>query len=284
MARQWFDQFWHKTLRRPYRAKCVFDEGTGPTVVLLHGLGSTSEVWRLLARMLSRQGFRAVAFDLLGFGVSPKPTWVDYSVDDHAAAVLRAIDKRGIRGPVVLVGHSMGCLVAVHIVRLRPQFARHLVLYEMPLYADVPELRKYTMLRALYFAVYRRLLKHPDYSPKNAKFIQKLAARIVGFEITKQTWTPFVKSIKHTIMQQTTLEDMKKLSIPMDVIYGKRDVIVIRGKPQLIFGPEATHITTHTIASKHTISQQACDLIMQRVQAGFARTPEIKKAQKLAHG
>jgi pimeloyl-ACP methyl ester carboxylesterase len=251
---------------------------------MLHGLGSSSKVWQPLAKMLVAKNYRAVALDLLGFGASPKPKWLEYTVDDHAHAVLAALAKRKVRGPLVLVGHSMGCLVAVHIARLRPDMVKHLVLYEMPLYADVPELRKYTMLRSIYFAAYKRILKHPEYSPKNARLVQKLAARLAGFKITKQTWTPFVKSIKHTVMQQTTLEDMKKLSMPMDVIYGTRDVVVIRGKPQLIFGPEATHITTHTITSRHTISQQACAFILERVHAGFERTPDIKQAQKLAHG
>jgi pimeloyl-ACP methyl ester carboxylesterase len=280
----WFDKIWHKTLKRPYRAACVFDEGDGESVVLLHGLGSSSKVWRPLIKMLVAKQYRATAFDLLGFGTAPKPTWIDYSVEDHARAVLAAMAKRNIKKPILLVGHSMGCLVAVHIARLQPKLVKHLVLYEMPLYADVPELRKYTMLRSLYFAAYKRILKHPEYSPKNARLVQKLAARLAGFRITKQTWTPFVKTIKHTVMQQSTLEDMKRLSIPMDVIYGTRDAVVIRAKPRLIFGTDATHIATHVISEKHTISQQASEFILERIEAGSRRVPEIKQAQRLANG
>lgn len=261
-----FDRLWHKVLKQPYQAVCTEDIGTGTPVVLLHGLGSSSKVWEHLTTLLA-SNHRVLTFDLLGFGDSPKPDWLDYTVDDHAQAIWTALEKRNIAGPVVFVGHSMGCLVAVHIARLHPGFAKRLVLYEMPLYTEAPSLKRYTMLRKLYFAAYNRVLKHPRYSPKNARMVQKLAARLAGFEISKQTWTPFVKSLQNTIMAQTTAEDMKRLNIPMDVIYGSRDRVVLRGKAQAIFGVEATHITTHIVESKHNISPTASAFIAERVNA-----------------
>jgi pimeloyl-ACP methyl ester carboxylesterase len=261
-----FDQLWHKVLKQPYQAVCTQDIGTGTPVVLLHGLGSSSKVWEHLTALLETT-HRVLTFDLLGFGDSPKPDWLDYTVDDHAHAVLAGLEKRNVTGPVVFVGHSMGCLVAVHIARLRPGFVKRLVLYEMPLYTEAPSLKRYTMLRKLYFAVYKRILKHPKYSPSNARMVQKLAARVAGFEISKQTWTPFVKSLKNTVMNQTTADDMKRLSTPMDVIYGSRDRVVLRGEAQAIFGSEATHITTHIIESRHNISPTASAFIAERVDA-----------------
>jgi len=261
-----FDRLWHKTFRRPYQALCTEDVGEGAPVVLLHGLGSSSKVWRHVTELLMAD-HRVLAFDLLGFGESPKPDWLDYTVDDHAQAVIKGIRKRNIAEPMTLVGHSMGCLVAVHIARLYPGLVKHLVLYEMPLYTEAPSLKRYTALRKLYFAAYNRILKHPKYSPTNARMIQKLAARLAGFQISKQTWTPFVKSLKNTIMTQTTAEDMKQLDVPMDLIYGSHDHVVLRGGARAILGPEATHIKTHIVASRHSISPTASAFIAERVNA-----------------
>jgi len=263
-----FDRLWHKVLRQPYQAVCTEDIGSGPPVVLLHGLGSTSKVWEHLTTLLA-SNHRVLTFDLLGFGDSPKPDWLDYTVDDHAQAIWSAVKKRNVAGPIVFVGHSMGCLVAVHIARLHPGYVKRLVLYEMPLYTEASSLKRYTMLRKLYFAAYNRVLKHPNYSPSNARMIQKLAARLAGFEISKQTWTPFVKSLKNTIMTQTTADDMKRLTIPMDVIYGSRDRVVLRAKAKEIFGVEATHITTHIVESRHNISPTASAFITECVDAGI---------------
>lgn len=260
-----YDRLWHQVLRRPYRAVCTIDEGTGdPTVVLLHGLGSSSKVWSNVVMFL-KGTHRVLAFDLVGFGASPKPHWLDYSVEDHARAVIAALKKQKIKGQVILTGHSMGCLVAVRIARMQPHLVDRLVLYEMPLYTDVPALKRYTMLRRLYFRAYSQAVKHPEYSPTNAYLAQKLAARISGFTISKQTWTPYVKSLKNTIMKQKTAEDMRLLRVPMDLIYGSLDMVILRGHIQTIFDLEVSKISTHVVRSRHKITPRASAFIAKRI-------------------
>jgi hypothetical protein len=53
----------------------------------------------------------------------------------------------------------------------------------------------------------------------------------------------------------------------MDVIYGKRDMLVIRGKPQKFFGEDSGHITAHTIKERHVISVKAAQFIAERIEA-----------------
>lgn len=259
------DRLWHQVLRRPYQAVCTVDEGTGePPVVLLHGLGSSSEVWSNVVTFI-KSSHRVLTFDLVGFGTAPKPSWIDYSVDDHARAVIAALKKQHVKGPIILTGHSMGCLVAVRVARMQPSLVERLVLYEMPLYTDVPSLKRYSMLRRLYFRAYSQVVKHPDYSPTNAHLAQKLAARISGFTISKQTWTPYVKSLKNTIMQQKTAEDMRRLKVPMDLIYGSLDMVILRGHVQSIFDLEVSKITTHVVRSRHRITPRASAFIATRI-------------------
>ncbi len=263
-----FDRFWHRSLRRPYRLAKVVDEGGGPPAVLLHGIGRSGRVWQHVVTRLVPAGYRVVAFDLLGFGDSPKPGWPLYNADDHARPVISSLERLGFGAPVVLVGHSMGCLVAVRVARLRPDLVRHLVLYEMPLYEGLPQKRRYRLRLDLYRRFYEWVIAYrPSFDDLPVKRTERLARRIVGFEVTPESWLPFIRSLENTIMKQTTAEDIKQLEVPMDVIYGSFDMLVIRGQPQQFFGEAADRVTAHTIRARHDISVKASRFIVERIQA-----------------
>ncbi len=265
------DKFWHRTLGRPYRLARLVDSGTGTPVVLLHGIGRTGQVWERVVELLAELPVRIVAFDLLGFGASPKPDWPDYNVDDHARAVIAGLERLKSSEPTVLVGHSMGCLVAVRVARLRPDLVRHLVLYQMPLYEGLPETRRYRLQLNLYARLYRQITRYqPTFDTETRrKLTERLARRIVGFEVERDTWQPFVKSLEHTIMQQTAADDIKQLAMPMDVVYGTYDMFVIHGKPQQVFGEDSDNVTAHTIRERHTISKRASRFLVERITAAL---------------
>jgi pimeloyl-ACP methyl ester carboxylesterase len=264
------DRFWHQRLGRPYRLARSIDQGSGTPVVLLHGIGRSAMVWQVVAKQLAALPCRVVAFDLLGFGGSPKPSWPEYDIDDHAQAVITAIEDLKAELPVILVGHSMGCLVAVHVAKLRPDLVRHLVLYEMPLYNGLPEKRHYRFRLNLYAKFFKQIMAmEPTFNPQTARLSERLATRIAGFEVTRDTWQPFVKSLRNTILAQNTAEDIKQLPMPMDVIYGRLDMFVIRGKPQHIFGSDATNIKAHTIRARHVITERAARFLVERVGAAL---------------
>lgn len=234
--------------------------------MLLHGIGRTGDTWEHVVELLGHT-HRIVAFDLLGFGASPKPDWVTYSTDDHVQAVIASIQKLHQK-PVTLVGHSMGCLVAVRLARLRPDLVKHLVLYEMPLYEGLPNKKVYRLRTDLYYRLYRRILRfEPASQAQKVQLAQRLAKRIVGFEVDERTWQPFMKSLEHTIMAQTTAQDMQHVRIPMDVIYGRYDMLVIRGKAHKFFGEDSEHINTHTIRESHVISPKASKFIVDRIES-----------------
>ncbi|HEY5442119.1 MAG TPA: alpha/beta hydrolase [Candidatus Saccharimonadales bacterium] len=277
MSSRLFDRFWHRRLGRPYYLARPIDQGQGPPVILLHGIGRTGQTWQRVVDGLSPLPCRLVAFDLLGFGASPKPDWPEYNIDDHARAVIATLEKLPPLGPAVLVGHSMGCLVAVRVARLRPDLVKHLVLYEMPLYEGLPEKRRYRLRLNLYSRFYRHIIRYqPTFDAQTARLTERLAQRIAGFEVTPETWQPFVKSLEHTIMQQTAPDDIKHLQAPMDVIYGTLDILVIRGKPNQIFGDDAGNITAHTIRERHVISERASRFLVERVTAALSG-PDVKK-------
>jgi cis-3-alkyl-4-acyloxetan-2-one decarboxylase len=264
---------WHGWLKQPYKLHKVIDQGDsqGVPVVFLHGLGRSAEVWRHMDGLIANRPIRMIGFDLLGFGRSPKPD-IAYNADDHARAVIKSIKKLRLKQPVILVGHSMGCLISVRVARLQPGMVRHLVLYEMPLYAGLPEKRLYKLRLSLYFSLYERIVAFkPIFAGPGKSRAQKLAEKVTGFTLSDETWRPFVRSLKHTIMEQTTHLDIKQLPMPMDVIFGSRDRLVIRGKTEEIFGEDVRNVTAHTIRQNHAISPKASEFIMQRIDAAIGK-------------
>lgn len=97
-----------------------------PPALYLHGLGGSSRNWSaLMARLDGLVDGEAV--DLPGFGDSPPPDDSDYSVTGHARAVIRFLDAAG-RGPVHILGNSMGGAVATRVAAVRPDLVRTLTL------------------------------------------------------------------------------------------------------------------------------------------------------------
>jgi pimeloyl-ACP methyl ester carboxylesterase len=94
------------------------------TLVLIHGFGDHLMTWRAVVDRLAER-HKVIAFDLPGFGVSEKPD-ARYTLDAMTDRV-RALLK-GIAGPVILVGHSMGGEIALNAALADPKRIEALVL------------------------------------------------------------------------------------------------------------------------------------------------------------
>jgi pimeloyl-ACP methyl ester carboxylesterase len=270
MSNQLWDQLWHRTLHRPYRLSKRIDSGEGTLVVLLHGIGRTGEGWQYLAQSLQDVPVRVVAFDLLGFGDSPKPTWLDYNADDHAQAVIAAIERLHGQTPAIIVGHSMGCLVAVRMAAQRPDLVQHLVLYEMPLYKGLPNKRYYRLRLNFYTKIYNWLQQYePTFKGDNTKLTDRLAQKFSDLQVDPKNWPPYAKSLKNTIFEQSTPEDIPKLSMPMDVIYGRLDMLVIHGTVKHVSGADTGRLSIHTVRAGHRISHKASLFLRKRIVAAL---------------
>ena len=99
--------------------------GHGDPVLLVHGLGSSTEDWEPQVDALSR-GFTVVAYDVRGHGRSGKPASA-YSVGQFAsdaAALIAALDL----APVHVIGLSMGGMIAFQLAADHPALVRSLVI------------------------------------------------------------------------------------------------------------------------------------------------------------
>lgn len=99
----------------------------GKTALLLHGKNFYGNAWAGVARDLAAAGWRVIVPDQVGFGKSAKPD-VAYSFDGLAANTARLLDELKVAGPVVVIGHSTGGMLAVRFARTFPARVSRLVL------------------------------------------------------------------------------------------------------------------------------------------------------------
>lgn len=86
----------------------VYDAGSGPAVLLLHGFPDRATLWRSQIEFLTAAGYRVIAPDLRGFGDSDRPDDVEAYRLRHSVADMEALlAQRGVEQAVV-VGHDYG--------------------------------------------------------------------------------------------------------------------------------------------------------------------------------
>lgn len=149
---QWAEP--HGTVRAGTLAARTLGEA-GPPVVLLHGLAGSGRYWGAAYDRLADRS-RLVVPDLLGFGASPRPPW-GYSPQDHADALAACLAEVGAEGSALVVGHSLGSLVALAFAARHPERVAGVVAIAPPLYRD----RVVAARRVARLGLFERLLGSP---------------------------------------------------------------------------------------------------------------------------
>lgn len=169
---------------------CVdYDEvGAGPTIVLVPGSCSTGVVWRPVIAAWDNQ-FRCVTTSLLGYGkTAERRTAGDPSISHETDALESVIRRAG--GPVHLVGHSFGGLVALAVALRNRVPLASLAILEAPAVEvlrddrDDQDYRAFRQMTDLYFAAF------------DGRNVEAIAAMIdfYGGAGTFASWPPRVRA------------------------------------------------------------------------------------------
>ncbi|MDD5224811.1 MAG: alpha/beta hydrolase [bacterium] len=103
--------------------------GSGPTVVLLHGFGSSTYTWEGVIPYLKQKGFHLYAFDMKGFGWSDKPKGADYSPFTLLKEVNALMEALGLK-KVIFIGNSLGGGIGTLMALEHPDKIERLVLVD----------------------------------------------------------------------------------------------------------------------------------------------------------
>jgi len=133
-------------------------EIAAPPVLLVHGWGCTVYAFRHNMPALAAAGFRVIALDLKGHGLSDKPQSRDeYTIDSLVEHLREVLDALGLDRPVI-AGHSMGGTLVYHFASRYPDRVRGLGLISPAGLTGVPLMRLYRVLSPrLLNPVFRRL-------------------------------------------------------------------------------------------------------------------------------
>jgi haloalkane dehalogenase len=161
------------TTAYPFAAKFVqlsagrmhyVDEGTGPTMLLVHGTPTWSFEYRHLIREFSTR-FRVVAPDHLGFGLSDRPPAFPYTPEAHAAALDEFVTALNL-DHILLVVHDFGGPIGLPLALSRPSRVTRVVVLNswMWPFDDDPNMTKKARLAG--GALGRWMYKHLNFSLK----------------------------------------------------------------------------------------------------------------------
>ena len=217
-------------------ARTLGDGATG--VVLLHGLGGSNAFWGSAYDTLAGTG-RLVVPDLLGFGASPRPP-VGYTTDDHVQALETVLDELGVRGPIIVGAHSLGCLIALALAERRPDLVAGVVAFCPPLYPDEATARARlarvgVLERQLANdspwaeAICRWACRHPRGAIAVAAAIRPGLPAVFRHDSFRHTWTSFSQTFRHVLAAAEAGRWLADVHVPVELVAGTDDPVTDLG-------------------------------------------------------
>ncbi len=251
LLRPQFRNYWHNA----HAAMPLFvaHEGAGKPVVLLHGLTGTHEYFSRLADTLAKRNL-VIAPDLLGFGRSAWPD-IAYTVDEHLSALEKVLPKE----PFVLVGHSMGSLLALAFARQHPERVAGLILISPPSIQDRAALGKILKAESaieslmdldnfwapLVCNLHEVLggFSYYAYRP----FVAETIPDAVVMAATQHRWASYNGSLEKVVFKLRATTILPEVTVPILIIIGDRDGYVNQLKLRAIAPNTAVFKGGHNI-------------------------------------
>lgn len=266
--------FWHKVLRQPIRMRSVYDNHVANpdlTVIFLHGIAADSGTWRMVFREASQehslQKVRLVALDLLGFGRSLHASWLDYDYYDYTMAINRTIKHLKISGPIILVGHSMGALIAANYATNEHASIKplRLILVSPPVLladelAHLPD-KIYTKT----YGSLHRIAKDVPAAETLAHFIQRFSS----FRSNYLKAPSFQKSMDNIILNRNNYKTFTSLKAPTLLLHGHFDPLVLGANLRRVAQRNLRYVKYQSVIGHHDISAGKRVKIIAEIKKGL---------------
>jgi pimeloyl-ACP methyl ester carboxylesterase len=201
----------HDLLGRPLELKKTHDycASSNPrlTVVFLHGVASDSRTFQkaleYLEGTVSLRDTRFVTFDLLGVGQSYKSDKIIYNYANQLEALDNSIKKLDSKTPLIIVGHSMGCLIAARYADKHRRAVSKLILVSPPMFTpeDLDDVRFDAAMEVFKTAV----------AQKDRSIVKEKS---------------FNDSINKIVKNRKNYQTYIELTVPMIMIYGDKDELI----------------------------------------------------------
>jgi len=189
------------------------DIGEGSVLVLLHGIESSSSYWNGLVPLLSEK-HRVITIDLLGFGKSPKPHNIAYSLDDQVMWLERTLAPLGIK-KFKLLGHSLGALVAMAYAAKYSKDITKLYLVSPVIFNASEDHNNILIKKFTYIENF-----------SDTGYLVSTISKTVGMKKIAK-FIPTIRSATNAVKNQNSLELAKQIKdLDTTIIYGEKDPLV----------------------------------------------------------
>ena len=201
------------------------------TIIFLHGIASDSRIYhntiKFLAGTSSLKCARFIAFDLLGHGKSYSSHKLNYSYNEQLTALSTAIKKANIKTPIIIVGHSLGTLIATKYAELHKKSVAKLILLSPPAFtrADI-----------------KALSTGPNL------FLQKMPAKT-------QAMPAFKKSLTNIALNITNYKTFENLTTNTAIIYDSCDLFISGKNLQILAKTNPKYLELIETSGKHHIDR-----------------------------
>jgi pimeloyl-ACP methyl ester carboxylesterase len=203
----------------------------GQTIMLLHGKNFCGAYWGQTAKELAGKGYRVIVPDQIGFGKSSKPDTLQYTFQLLAAAT-RAVLDSAVVGKVIVLGHSMGGMVATRFALMYPERVEKFILedpigledwqlkvpyqgvdawFEQELKQNYDSLRKYEV--ESYY--------HGTWSPEYDQWLNIYAGWMLSPEYSRIAWNSALTY--DMIFNQPVCHEFDLIKAPTLLIVGELD-------------------------------------------------------------
>lgn len=257
------------------------DEGPreGTPIVLVHGMPTSSYLYRNISNQLANQGFRAIAPDLLGFGASDKPIGHEiYSMRNQSDRIIELLDHLKIPR-AIFAGHDLGGPWVFEIADRHPEKIAGLVVLNTSAYADLmkPPLQA-RMIGGPMGPIMLKMMGSKIGKPMIHKFFVDFTGtgKALSKEVSYGYWLPlheggtrafraFAKELKNMMAQFSRYSNaLKRLHMPAMVIWGEEDPVLSfeRMVPRFVADLKIKSEDVHTLSgASHFLQEDQPEVI-----------------------
>lgn len=176
---------------------------------------------------------RFVTFDLLGSGKSYKNDKLKYSYTEQLAALEKSLEKLRVETPLILVGHSMGTLIATRYAATHKKAVRKLILCSPPIYTEED-------------------LDNPAFAVALGMFEE--AVSIKNKAILKDP--AFRNSMKQIVQNRKNYKVLTELTTPAVLVYGNEDQFIGAFNIPRVLAANPKYLTAIETSGRHGMSHE----------------------------
>jgi haloalkane dehalogenase len=157
-----------------------YEQGQGDPVLFLHGIPTSSYLWRNIVPQVATQG-RAIAFDLAGFGKLGVPTNKDYSIQSQYSYVKGFIDSLQLKN-ITLVVNDLGSLLGLKYAVEHPKNIIRIVFIEAAFMPTEQWYKQLTFMQKLMF----KMMRNPKRAEKMLVTKNKIPAMMKKMAVVRK--------------------------------------------------------------------------------------------------